>query len=477
MFYKLKPNYALRGWEGMSGVLLKRPANQIQKLTLEQFQVLTLCDGETMLPSGLMNEALENTLQQCIAKDWVESCEKPCPIETNQYYKYYKNRFVQSILWSVTGKCNFRCRHCYVEGPYGGLGELSTQEALDLIDQMAECGVLRVEITGGEPFLRHDFWHLIDRLCAHQIVVDQVYTNGWLLNDKVLDEFEKRGMKPHMQISFDGVGWHDWMRGVAGAEKAALRAFQQLQERGYEANAAMCIHKGNLHTIPDTVNELKKVGVKYLNVFGIDATDLWNSRNEGNALGLREYVEGMIPYIFWYYQMGCPIEHLSLGGVIELYRDRPYQINISRYNGTEETLERYLCGTARWTSYITSEGRLLPCMPMAASPQQNKFPIVQKIGLQKGLSDSYYMQFVNKRIKDLLAVNQECATCEYCYKCGGGCRAAALAGGEHNLMGCDREKCMLHKNGYEERIRQAAEEAIAKYGASFEKHGSSEASV
>ena len=87
------------------------------------------------------------------------------------------------------------------------------------------------------------------------------------------------------------------------------------------------------------------------------------------------------------------------------------------------------------------------------------------------------MQFVNKRIKDLLAVNQECATCEYCYKCGGGCRAAALAGGEHNLMGCDREKCMLHKNGYEERIRQAAEEAIAKYGASFEKHGSSEASV
>lgn len=476
MFYKLKSKYALRGWEGMTGVLLKRPSNQIQKLTLEQFQVLTLCDGETMLPSGLMNEVLENTLQQCIAKGWVESCEKPCPIETDQYYKYYRNRFVQSILWSVTGKCNFRCRHCYVEGPYGGLGELSTQQALDLIDQMAECGVLRVEITGGEPFLRHDFWHLIDRLCAHRIVVDQVYTNGWLLSDKILDEFEKRGMKPHMQISFDGVGWHDWMRGVAGAEKAALRAFQRLQERGYEANAAMCIHRGNLHTIPDTVNVLKKVGVKYLNIFGIDATDLWNSRHEGNALSLKEYVDGMIPYISWYYQMGCPIEHLSLGGVIELYRDRPYQINISRYNGTEETLERYLCGTARWTSYVTSEGRLLPCMPMAASSQRNKFPLVQEIGLQKGLSDSYYMQFVNKRIKDLLAVNQECAACEYCYKCGGGCRATALAE-ENNIMGCDREKCMLHRNGYEKRIRQAADGAIAKYDVSFEMHGDSEVST
>ena len=463
MFYKLKPEYALRGWEGMTGVLLKRPENLTRKLTQEQFQVLTLCDGETNLPTSLMNKVLENTLQQCLSEGWIEPCEKPCPIETDQYYRYYKNRFVQNILWSVTGKCNFRCRHCYVDGPDGGLGELSTQEALNLIDQMAECGVLRVSMTGGEPLLRPDFWQLIDRIYSHHIVVDQIYTNGWLLNDKALDEFEKRGIKPHVQISFDGMGWHDWMRGVPGAEKAALEAFQRLQERGYETNAAMCIHKGNLHTIPDTVKVLNKVGVKYLNTFGIDATDLWNSRNEGYALSLKEYMEGMIPYISWYYQMGCPIEHLSLGGVIELYRDRPYRVNISRYDGTEKTLERYLCGTARWTSYITSEGRLLPCMPMAASPQQYQFPLVQEVGLQKGLSDSYYMQFVNRRIKDLFTVNRECAACEYRYKCGGGCRATALTEGEHNLMGCDRGKCMLHKNGYEERIRQVAEQARAAY--------------
>ena len=66
-----------------------------------------------------------------------------------------------------------------------------------------------------------------------------------------------------------------------------------------------------------------------------------------------------------------------------------------------------------------------------------------------------------------MAVNNECAICSYRYKCGGGCRAAALTKGEHNLMGCDREKCMLHKNGYEERIRKIADEAIAKYGAPF----------
>ena len=94
----------------------------------------------------------------------MESCEEPQPIEKRQYYKYYHNRYVRSIFWSITGKCNYRCRHCFMDAPEGALGELSTQQAFDLIDQMAECGVLQVDITGGEPFVRKDFWQLVDRI-------------------------------------------------------------------------------------------------------------------------------------------------------------------------------------------------------------------------------------------------------------------------------------------------------------------------
>ena len=47
MYYRMKPPYVLRGWEGMAWVLVKRPENWTQNLTQEQFQVLTLCDGET----------------------------------------------------------------------------------------------------------------------------------------------------------------------------------------------------------------------------------------------------------------------------------------------------------------------------------------------------------------------------------------------------------------------------------------------
>ena len=100
--------------------------------------------------------------------------------------------------------------------------------------------------------------------------------------------------------------------------------------------------------------------------------------------------------------------------------------------------------------------------------------MVQDIGLKQGLTDSFYMQFVDGRVKNLLEANAECNACAYRYKCGGGCRANALIEGDQKLMGCDRNMCMLWKEGYVERIRKAADDAIAKYGVPSKKGGSSE---
>ena len=465
MFYRLKSSYALRGWKGMAWVLVKQPENQADQLSQEAFQTLLLCDGETELPGGLLNDAMEKALKQYEENGVVESCEELQPIEKRQYYKYYHNRFVRSIFWSITGKCNYRCRHCFMDAPEGALGELSTQQAFDLIDQMAECGVLQVDITGGEPFVRKDFWQLVDRIRSYGMVIGNIYTNGWLLNEAILDAFEQRGIKPAFSNSFDGVGWHDWMRGVPGAEEAALRALRLCSQRGFYTDVEICIHRGNVDTLPQTIEALKKSGVQNVKVGNVAMTDLWCRNCDGNAMTDQEFVEAMIPYITWYYQAGQPIERLVLCNVADLGRNRPYKIVAEPHDGTEKCLNCYMCGAARMSCYITPEGRLLPCMPMTASPQQEKFPLVQDIGLKQGLSDSYYMQFVNGRIRDLLAENAECNACQYRYKCGGGCRATALLDGNRQLMGCDRTMCLLWKGGYVDRIRQVADEAEAKYGA------------
>lgn len=463
MFYRLKKNYVLRGWEEMAWVLVKRPENEVRFLSKEMFQVLLLCDGETDLPGGLLDDVMCAAMKQCEAEDIIEASALPCPLDPDQYYKYYHNRYTGRVFWSVTGRCNFRCRHCYMDAPDAALGELSTEEALALIDQMAECGVLQVDITGGEPLVRGDLWMLIDRILSHKMVIKQLYTNGWLLNESVLDEFEKRGLKPEIAVSFDGVGWHDWMRGIPGAEEAALRALKLCQERGFPGSVGMCIHRGNMDALPRTVEVLRKAGVTDIKTANIDETDLWRCHSEGNGLTWPEYVEAMLPYINWYYEAGRPVECLELGGVARMRQNGPCEACVREYDGTEACKDSYLCGAVRWSCYITPEGRLLPCMPMTSSPKQSCFPKVQEIGLRAGLSGSFYMRFVNSRIRDLMEANKECAACPYRLRCGGGCRASALTEGDHSLMGCDRTMCTLWKGGYVERIHTAVKQANADY--------------
>lgn len=463
MFYRLKSPYLLRGWEGMAWTLVKRPENHVRQLSQDIFQTLLLCDGETTLEKKELKPALQKTLKICEENGYIEACQQPKPLDEEQYYRYYHNRYIQMAFWSVTGRCNFHCRHCYMDAPDAMLGEFSTAEAFALIDQMAECGILRVDITGGEALVRKDFWQLIDRILSYKIVVGKVYTNGWLLTESVLEEFERRKIKPQISISFDGLGWHDWMRGVPGAETAALHALQLCREHKFKTDVEMCIHRGNQNTLPQTVNALKAVGVTELKTSNVAMTDLWRCHSDGNALTQQEYMEAMIRYIPQYYEAGCPIEQLTLSGVAILYHDKPFKISVRHYDGTEKCLDKYLCSVTRRACYITPEGRLLPCMPMTACPEQSRFPRVQDIGLNQGLHNSFYMQFVNGRIRNLLEVNKECAACDYRYQCGGGCRAIALMEGDHNLMGCDRNMCMVWKNGYIERIQKVAEEAYATY--------------
>lgn len=465
MYYRLKEGYALRGWKGTTWVLVHRPDNHATMLEQDQFQALILCDGETDLSDVQLNETLQRALRQCEAQHWIQSCTAPGPLDADQYYRYYKNRYVRSVFWSMTGRCNFRCRHCYMDAPSGLLGELSTQQALDLIDQMAACGVLRVDLSGGEPFVRKDFWQLLDRILSYKIVVDTIYTNGWLVNSNLLDQFEKRGIKPNFSVSFDGLGWHDWMRGVAGAEQAALRALQLLHQRGYATDVEMCVHRGNVNSLAESIEALRSVGVQYLKASNVAATPLWLHNSQGNTLSDREYIESILPYIAWYYKAGQPLKRLGFAGVITMEQGKGYHIAAEHNDGTEACLNCFLCNAVRNACYITPEGRLLPCMPMTASPVQDQFPLVQEIGLEKGLSDSYFMQFVSKTVKDLLESNPECQTCDYRYWCGGGCRANALLEGDQNLMGCDRTMCMLWKGGYAQRIRQAAADAVRTYAA------------
>ena len=463
MYYNLKKEYSLKGWKKFSAVLMKYNYI-IRVLDKDEFNLLMFCDGQTDFAEieDLLSENQKNFLKEIFEKGIIEKTNYPNPIAENQLYKYYNNRFVSSFLWSITGRCNYHCRHCYMDAPDAALGELSHEEAMDLVDQIADCGGLKIDITGGEPFVRKDFWDIVDYINSKGIIIGQIYTNGYLLNEKTLDEFEKRHMRPMFSLSFDGLKWHDWMRRFDGAEEAAIKALKLCKERKFPTNVEMCLHKGNVKTLPETINFLGQLLTDGIKIGSVSASELWLKNGEGMDMSMKEYTEAAIEYIPQFFKDGMPAD-LLIGGIIDLRQGKKeFEIIPERFGSKKHALNCHLCGAIRNSCYITPEGRIAPCLPMTEYKDQTIFPKFQEKGLKNILDDSDYMNFVDKRIKDLIAENKECAECPYVLKCGGGCRASAL-NKTGNLMGKDPDQCFLFKNGYVDKIRKTAEDAVKKY--------------
>ncbi len=461
VFCSLAPSYALRGWIGMPYVLcrgdLQRPLDKVS------FDTLVLCDGQTKSDAIELNDNMRHALHSFEEEGVVVFHDEPRTLQKEQYYHHYETRYFRDIIWSITGKCNYKCRHCYLDAPDAALGELPAETLFSFVDQIAECGISRVELTGGEPFARRDFWQLADRLQNRRINITMVYTNGFLLTEEVLDRFTERGIHPEFSISFDGIGWHDWMRGVKGAEDAALKALYLCQSKGFSTNVEMCVHRGNIKTLRESILKLADTGTRVIKLGSVMNTKLWLKHAEGNEMTGRAYMDAMLDYIPFFFMDGMPV-NLIIGNVVKLYKGvSEYTVLAEFDEGSDQCLRRHICKAARSSCYIAPDGRLLPCMPITSFPEQDCFPKVQDTGLKQALKSSFYMQFVDRRVKDLLEACKTCRECKYHLRCGGGCRASAVAEGEKDLMGPDPFRCLMWKGGYLQKVYDVCGAAIDKY--------------
>ena len=65
-----------------------------------------------------------------------------------------------AVHLDVTYRCNERCIHCYLD--HDDHGEMTTAEIKDVLDQLAEAGVFFLTFSGGEVFLRRDFFDIVE---------------------------------------------------------------------------------------------------------------------------------------------------------------------------------------------------------------------------------------------------------------------------------------------------------------------------
>ncbi|MEJ5376599.1 MAG: 12,18-didecarboxysiroheme deacetylase [bacterium] len=165
------------------------------------------------------------------------------------------------VVWNVTRQCNLRCVHCYSQSDSCmPSGELTTQEGLDLIQDLAsfECPVLL--LSGGEPLMRSDLFLLAEKArdLGMRVVLS---TNGTRIQDTVARRLYSIGLS-YVGISLDGLGErHDRFRGVKGAFQAAMAGVKHCQDAGLKVGLRFTIHKGNVGEIPGIFDLVEKEGI------------------------------------------------------------------------------------------------------------------------------------------------------------------------------------------------------------------------
>ena len=256
MYYILKERFLLRGWEKLPYALVDRKNGRSIFICREEFDALSLCNGAVNMDLPIIPSKTKEMIATMEKNGFVEARETQSNLLPIQEYRLYPNRYIKTAHWSITGKCNYRCKHCYMSAPDAKLGELSHEDIMDIIRQLADAGVMNVTITGGEPLIRRDFLEIVDALLENGINIQTIYSNGKLVTDKLLDALEARGIYPEFNMSYDGVGHHDWLRGIPGAEKAVEEAFLRCRDRGFPTGAEMCLHQDNKHTLRESVKRL-----------------------------------------------------------------------------------------------------------------------------------------------------------------------------------------------------------------------------
>lgn len=168
------------------------------------------------------------------------------------------------VVWNITSKCNLKCVHCYNDsGLNTDCNEATTEEAKDVLTDIAGYGVPSVLFSGGEPLMRHDLFELIP-YARDKGLRTVISTNGTLITKekaKMIKDYEVS----YVGISLDGIGAvNDEFRGVEGAFERAVVGIRNCMEAGVRVGLRLTLTKRNAQDVEQLFDFLNKEGIERL---------------------------------------------------------------------------------------------------------------------------------------------------------------------------------------------------------------------
>lgn len=245
----------------------------------------------------------------------------------------------------LTHRCNLNCIHCYLRGglrdSHARSMEMSTTRVLSLIDEITSAGCLFLLITGGEPLLRGDFADIYRQAKKNGLVVN-LFTNGTLIDEEILDLFEE--LPPRVvDISLYGAtpDTADKITGVPGSYRKCIQSVRKLLDRGVCVQLKTILMTCNRHELEAMEKMAGDLGVK----FRFDAAIYPRHNGDRSPLDLRVPPEEAVGH-----ELGNAVR---LGNWKELYQN----------SGSLPPSDKlYSCGAGLNSFHIDPYGNLQPCL-------------------------------------------------------------------------------------------------------------------
>ncbi|MDD3279712.1 MAG: radical SAM protein [Lachnospiraceae bacterium] len=469
---------ALKGYRGLPHALVDRKTGVAEPLNRRDFFLFNICDGTIDLDVIMLSEEQRKRLDELKQQNLITYLETAVPVDKARRYRRTDNYYIRSVHWSVTGRCNLNCRHCYMSAPDQKYRDLTREECFRVIRQFYEANVQTVSITGGEPFVRTDLFQILDYINQMGMEVSQIYTNGTLLNKEKLRWFIQRKHTPQFVLSFDGIGSHDWIRGQKGAQEQAILAIRLLKAEGFSVMIETALCRRNIDSLLDTYRLLRELGVDCWKTSMIFSAGEWKEQRE-KELKQEDLYDAYLKLIREYTCEDAPMD-LQLDGFFACPRHHPKQwfspYRRKEYEGKGEY--SLSCGTCRVHPYLLPDGTLLPCATMTDSKAEPWMPNLLREPLNeiyRNLSHPFF-GIANMRVSEIVGSNKDCCVCAHRRVCGGGCRAMSYLE-KKGLMGHSDILCLFFNGGYELQIEQTVNLAVqgTQSGKGGKKMGSKEA--
>jgi radical SAM protein with 4Fe4S-binding SPASM domain len=312
-----------------------------------------------------------------------------------------------SVHMDVTYRCNERCVHCYLD--HEDHGEMTTVEIKGVLDQLAEAGVFFLTFSGGEVFLRRDFFEILEYARGLQFNV-KIKTNAVMIREAEAQRIRALGVDT-IQISIYSYRpeVHDAITKLPGSFERSIKAIRFMRDQGLKVTIANVLMTWNRHDSDGLQKLAGELGVHYT----LDPTITPMMDGNTSVLSLR-----------------IPGEELP-----EVFRNTALVPNTEEFCApprpvTSDDLEGYSCSAGHSFCYISPYGDVFPCV---------QFPLPTGNIRQQKFMDIWNHSPELKEVRSIKAKDLTvCSSCSHVSSCT---RCPGLAYMEGSMRGPSTADC------------------------------------